>query len=69
MESETTIIHPLHFMVVQRAGTSWIFSGERQVILNPRHVPVLFSFTQRTGSVSPTAKNLLQEQKSVLNYH
>jgi hypothetical protein len=43
MESETTIINPLHFMVVQRAGTSWIFSGGEQVILNPRHVPVLLA--------------------------
>lgn len=47
MESETTIIHPLHFMVVQRAGTSWIFSGGGQVILNPRNVPVLLAVEDR----------------------
>ncbi len=38
MESETTIIHPLHFMVVQKAGTSWIFSGKQCRLNNNRSI-------------------------------
>lgn len=47
MLQQTPIFHPLHFMIVRREGTKWIFSGGGRVILNPRNVPVLLSVEDR----------------------
>ena len=36
----SSLIHPYHYLIVQREGTTWLFKSGGQVFYNPRNVPV-----------------------------
>lgn len=36
----SSLIHPLHYQVVRREGTTWYFQSGGKVFYNPRNVPV-----------------------------
>lgn len=38
--SATSLVHPLHYLIVQRRGTTWYFKSGGSVFYNPRNVPV-----------------------------
>jgi hypothetical protein len=42
-----SIIHPLHYLIVRREGTTWYFSSGDSVFYNPRNVPVSLSLEDR----------------------
>jgi hypothetical protein len=47
VEKQPSVIYPLHFMIVRREGTKWIFTGGGKVILNPFNLPVLLDVEDR----------------------
>jgi hypothetical protein len=38
--SSTSIVHPLHYLTIERKGTEWHFHTGGRVVYNPSNVPV-----------------------------
>jgi hypothetical protein len=38
--STSSIVSPLHFLIVEHKGTTWAFKGGGNIFYNPRNVPV-----------------------------
>jgi hypothetical protein len=45
--STTSIIHPLHYLIVKREGTTWYFKPGDSVFYNPKNVPVNLVLEER----------------------
>lgn len=55
MSITSSIVHPLHYLIIRREGTTWHFQGGGRVFYNPRNVPVSFAVEDRLHrfSLSP----------------
>lgn len=45
--STASLIHPLHYLIVKREGTTWYFKPGSSVFYNPRNVPVSLTLEER----------------------
>ena len=43
----TSIIHPLHYLVVEKKGSAWCFKTGDRIFYNPRNVPASLSLEDR----------------------
>lgn len=45
--STASLVHPLHYLIVKREGTTWCFKPGNSVFYNPRNVPVSLALEER----------------------
>lgn len=45
--SSTSIVFPLHYLIVRREGTAWYFKSGSRVFYNPTNVPVSLALDER----------------------
>jgi hypothetical protein len=55
----STIVHPLHYLIVYREGTTWKFKGGGSIFYNPRNVPVSLSIEDRLHRFGLTPPDLM----------
>ncbi|AFZ61255.1 hypothetical protein H6G54_02910 [Anabaena cylindrica FACHB-243] len=59
--STTSIIHPLHYLIVKREGTTWYFKPGNSVFYNPKNVPVNLALGDRLHRFGLTPQIIMIE--------
>jgi hypothetical protein len=59
--STSSIIHPLHYLIVKREGTIWYFKPGNSVFYNPKNVPVNLALEERLHRFGLTPQKIMIE--------